>query len=198
MDSRVALPPTRLAPKNRDPVRVVIKADDTNRDGVRDTTALLFFGGPLNIAGSALMNNSNEVTTLVVERTVRDYPNLPFARPDSNPKELTLRRRFSELFHWVRTRIRHLASRRAHPGTLAPVSPMPEPGDPCPGFVAQPGECWQMIYDGHLQATHCRETPCWTGRWFSPKGGDRWWRVWACPDHIEGLTGLREFGRRSD
>jgi hypothetical protein len=35
----------------------------------------------------------------------------------------------------------------------------------------------------------------WTGRWFSPRG-DRWWRVWACPDHIEGLTGLREFGRQ--
>jgi hypothetical protein len=24
---------------------------------------------------------------------------------------------------------------------------MPEPGDLCPGFIAQPGECWQMIYD---------------------------------------------------
>jgi hypothetical protein len=26
------------------------------------------------------------------------------------------------------------------------------------------------------------------GRWFSPKG-DRWWRVWSCPDHLEGLWG---------
>jgi hypothetical protein len=26
--------------------------------------------------------------------------------------------------------------------------------------------------------------------------GDRWWRVWACPEHLEGLTGLREFGVR--
>ena len=26
--------------------------------------------------------------------------------------------------------------------------------------------------------------------------GDRWWRVWACPDHLGGLTRLREFGRR--
>ena len=24
--------------------------------------------------------------------------------------------------------------------------------------------------------------------------GDRWFRVWACPEHIDGLTGLREFG----
>ena len=30
----------------------------------------------------------------------------------------------------------------------------------------------------------------------SRRKGDRWWRVWACPDHLEGLTGLREFGRR--
>ena len=77
-----------------------------------------------------------------------------------------------------------------------PVSPMPEPGDPCPGFVAQPDQCWRMVYSHQLQATHCRETPSWTGRWFSPKG-DRWWRVWACPDHLEGLTGLREFGGRA-
>jgi hypothetical protein len=33
---------------------------------------------------------------------------------------------------------------------------MPEPGDRCPGFVAQPGQCWQMIYDRQLQANHCR------------------------------------------
>jgi hypothetical protein len=26
--------------------------------------------------------------------------------------------------------------------------------------------------------------------------GDRWWRVWACPAHLDGLTGLREFGLR--
>jgi hypothetical protein len=24
--------------------------------------------------------------------------------------------------------------------------------------------------------------------------GDRCFRVWACPDHLEGLTGLRKFG----
>jgi hypothetical protein len=35
--------------------------------------------------------------------------------------------------------------------------------------------------------------PAWTGRWFSPKG-DRWFRVWACPEHLEELTGLRQFG----
>jgi hypothetical protein len=79
--------------------------------------------------------------------------------------------------------------------TLDLVSPMPQPGDPCPGFIAQPGRCWQMIYSRQLQATHCDEPPSWTGRWFTPRG-DRWFRVWACSDHLDGLTGLREFDRR--
>ena len=70
---------------------------------------------------------------------------------------------------------------------------MPLPGDSCPGFIAEPGRCWQMVYSRQLQATHCHERPSWTGRWFTPKG-DRWFRVWACPDHLEGLTGLRQFG----
>jgi hypothetical protein len=51
-----------------------------------------------------------------------------------------------------------------------------------------------MIHDHNLQSTHCRERPAWTGRWFSPKG-DRWWQVWVCPEHLDALTGLREFGR---
>jgi hypothetical protein len=53
-----------------------------------------------------------------------------------------------------------------------------------------------MVYDGTMQADHCAEQPNWTGGWFSPKG-DRWWRVWSCADHLDGLTGLREFGRRA-
>ncbi len=60
-------------------------------------------------------------------------------------------------------------------------------------FICQPGECWQMVYSRQMQATHCTETVRWTGRWRSPKG-DRWWRVWACDDHFDGLTGLRRFG----
>jgi hypothetical protein len=75
------------------------------------------------------------------------------------------------------------------------VAAMPQPGDPCPGFIAEAGRCWQNVYSSQLQATHCPEPPAWTGRWRSPKG-DRWFMVWACPDHLEGLTGLREFGRR--
>ena len=69
------------------------------------------------------------------------------------------------------------------------------PGDPCPGFTAEAGRCWRMVYSKQLQATHYAGVPTWTGRWFSPRG-DRWFRVWSCPDHLEGLTGLREFGRR--
>ena len=80
-------------------------------------------------------------------------------------------------------------------GTVPSVDRMPEPGDPCPGFIVQPERCWQMIYDKQLQANHCPEPPSWTGRWFTPKG-DRWFRVWACPDHLDGLTGLRQFGSR--
>lgn len=38
------------------------------------------------------------------------------------------------------------------------------------------------------QTTHCAETPAWTGRWFLPRG-ERWFRVWARPDHLDGLTG---------
>ena len=61
-------------------------------------------------------------------------------------------------------------------------------------FIAEPMECWRMIHDRQGQAAHCPEEPSWTGRWFAPSG-KQWWRVWACPDHLEGLTGLREFGR---
>ena len=55
-----------------------------------------------------------------------------------------------------------------------------------------------MLADGlqhQLQAKHCAEPPSWTGRWFSPRGDSRYWRVWACPDHLDGLTRLREFAR---
>jgi hypothetical protein len=51
------------------------------------------------------------------------------------------------------------------------------------------------VCDHNLQATHCVESPTGTGRWFAPSG-DRWWRVWSCPDHLDGLTRLRESGRR--
>ena len=73
---------------------------------------------------------------------------------------------------------------------------MPEPGDPdAQAFIVEPMKCWRIVHDDKLQAGHCPEPPSWTGRWFPPRV-DRWFRVWACPEHLEGLTGLREFGRR--
>ena len=57
----------------------------------------------------------------------------------------------------------------------------PRPGDRSPGFTADVSRCWAMVYDRNLQSTHCHETPLWTGRWFAPRG-DKWWRVWACPE----------------
>jgi hypothetical protein len=71
----------------------------------------------------------------------------------------------------------------------------PRPGDPCPGFMAEAGRCWRMVYSEQLQPAHCAELPEYTGRWFTPKG-DRWFRVWASPDHLDGLTGIRQFGGR--
>lgn len=72
----------------------------------------------------------------------------------------------------------------------------PRPGDRSPGFTADAGRCWAMLYDRNLQSTHCRDEPRFTGRWLSPRGDGQWFRVWACPEHLEGLIGLREFGRR--
>jgi hypothetical protein len=34
-----------------------------------------------------------------------------------------------------------------------------------------------------------------TGRAALTRRASGWQRVWACPDHLEGLTGMREFGR---
>jgi hypothetical protein len=71
---------------------------------------------------------------------------------------------------------------------------MPLPGDPFPGFLSEVGRCWRMVYSHQLQATHCTGTPAYTGRWFSPKEDGTFWRVWACPSHLDGLTGIRQFG----
>ena len=72
---------------------------------------------------------------------------------------------------------------------------MPRPGDRHLGFTAQPGECRALLHSKQLQATHCREEPTYTGRWYSPQDDGTYWRVWSCFVHLEGLTGVREFGR---
>ena len=58
-----------------------------------------------------------------------------------------------------------MAPVRSHPGdgaspvplvALPQLTQIPEPGDPCPGFISEPGCCWQMVYDHNLQATAAR------------------------------------------
>ena len=52
-----------------------------------------------------------------------------------------------------------------------------------------------MAYSKQLQAAHRTATPSWTVPWFKRKGA-RWFRVVVAVHHFEGLTRLREFGRR--
>ena len=77
-----------------------------------------------------------------------------------------------------------------------PVDSMPQPGDRHPGFVAEPGECWALVHSKQLQATHCREEPTYTGRCYCPRDDGTYWPVWSCPEHLGGLTGIKEFGFR--
>jgi len=74
--------------------------------------------------------------------------------------------------------------------------PLPRPGDRSPGFMAEPGRCRALVHCRQLQSIHCQEAPAYTGRWYSPRG-DKWFSVWSCPEHLEGLTGVRQFGRCS-
>ena len=84
-------------------------------------------------------------------------------------------------------------------GTVAFVeADLPRPGDVCDVIIAEDGRCWRTVYNHRLRAILCEERPAWTGRWRarSTSKADHWVKVWACPDHLEGLTALREFGRR--
>ena len=79
-----------------------------------------------------------------------------------------------------------------------PMTSMLQPGDRSAGFFVEPSRCWAFVFDHNLrQSTHCREAPSHTGRWHSPKQDGTWWRVWTCEYHVDGLTAVREFGRRS-
>jgi hypothetical protein len=62
------------------------------------------------------------------------------------------------------------------------------PPRPRPPSGAGWGRVWTVDRTHALQATH--EETSWTGRLRSPRA-DQWWRVWACPDHLDGLTGRR-------
>ena len=74
---------------------------------------------------------------------------------------------------------------------------MPAPGDPyASAFVAEVGQCWRMVHDRQGQATHCLQPTTFTGRWYSPRDDGTYWRVWACAEHLAGLTAVREAGWR--
>jgi len=75
---------------------------------------------------------------------------------------------------------------------------MPQPGDPyADAFVSEVGQCWRMVHDRQGQAAHCLEPTTSTGRWYSSRDDGTYWRVWSCPDHLAGLTAVRETGWRA-
>ena len=53
-----------------------------------------------------------------------------------------------------------------------------------------------MVHDRQGQATHCREEPTYTGRWYNPRDDGNYWGVWSWPCQLDGLTAVREFGWR--
>jgi hypothetical protein len=72
----------------------------------------------------------------------------------------------------------------------------PHPGDPPPGFVAEAGGCWRMVYTTTSKSTHCRDdqhsqaagsrrAPMGSGGGCGPASAIS-----------NGLTAVREFGRR--
>lgn len=74
---------------------------------------------------------------------------------------------------------------------------MPQPGDrSAQAFRVEPGQCWVMVHGYKGQAAHCLEPTSHTGLWYSPRDDGRWWRVWSCGQHLEGLTAVRELGWR--
>ena len=44
-------------------------------------------------------------------------------------------------------------------------------------FTVEPEKCCPMVHDRQGQATHCDETPTWTGLWCSPREDGTGWRV---------------------
>jgi hypothetical protein len=77
------------------------------------------------------------------------------------------------------------------------MAPMPQPGDPyAQAFVAEVGHCWRVVHGNGGQAAHCAQPTTFTGRWYSPRHDGTYWRVWACPDHLEGLMAVKELGWR--
>ena len=73
---------------------------------------------------------------------------------------------------------------------------MLQPGDPyASAFVAEVGHCWPGSPRPRGSGRTLRPGDTSTGRWYSRNDGT-YWRVWACPEHLEGLVAITEAGWR--
>ena len=73
---------------------------------------------------------------------------------------------------------------------------MPQPGNRyAQAFTVQPGKCWAMVHD--CQGRRPLPRDAFVDRALVQPRRRSWWRVWSYPEHLDGLTGLREFGGRS-
>lgn len=68
-----------------------------------------------------------------------------------------------------------------------------EHGEVCPGFISEPERCLRMVYDNHLQAGHWPRTAL-MDRAMVLTPRRRSFRVWVCPNHLDGLTGVQQWG----
>lgn len=65
------------------------------------------------------------------------------------------------------------------------ASRMPRPGDLAPGFTAQPGHCWRMVFNDTMQGSHCQAPVAVRGRFRNHAG--KVWMVDACEAHTDEL-----------
>ncbi len=63
--------------------------------------------------------------------------------------------------------------RRGRPVYPRPMNPMPQPGEPCPGFIASPAGAGRWSTATSSRRQHCAEPPSRTERWFSARGDSR-------------------------
>jgi hypothetical protein len=50
------------------------------------------------------------------------------------------------------------------------MSSIPKPGDLAPGFSADPGRCWRMVFNASIQGTHCEAPVAFRGRFKNHAG----------------------------
>lgn len=75
------------------------------------------------------------------------------------------------------------------------VTSMPGPGDLAPGFMAEEGRCWRMLYGTVTvgQGGHCPGEVRWRGRFTNDEG--RRWTVWSCDEHRADLDQVQPWKR---